>query len=118
VRSFYLNPETGDIEFDRRKSFVMVEGDDELVQSVGIALKTNKGEWFLNPDDHGFDRTVIQSKKYDEAEVTDALYETIFQDPRVSTVEAVTFDFDKASRKLSVGFTFTKQDGETVEGAI
>jgi hypothetical protein len=117
VKSFYINPSTGDIEFDGQNSLKMVEGDDELVQSVAIAFKTNKGEWFLNKE-HGFDRTVIQGKNFDEIVIQDELYETAYQDDRVNTVEAITFEHNRAERKLKVDFKFTKKDGSIVEGAI
>ena len=95
----------------------MIEGDDELVQSVSVAFKTAKASWFLN-DQHGFNRAVVQSKVYNETIVTDELYETALQDDRVNQVNDIAFDYDKQNRKLSVNFSFTKQNGETVEGGV
>lgn len=117
MKSFYINPSTGDLDLDAQNSIRMVEGDDELVQCVGLTIKTNKNEWFLNPD-HGFKRSVVQTKKYDEAEVNVELYDAVLQESRVDTIEDVTFVYDKANRRLSVDFKFTKQDGEIVEGVV
>lgn len=117
MKNLYINPMTNDIEMDSNKSFKMVEGDDELIQAVSITFKTAKGSWFLNPE-HGFDRSVVQTKQYNETAVTDELFETALQNERVDHVNDITFDYDKASRKLSVDFKFTKVNGETVEGGI
>jgi hypothetical protein len=117
LRNLMINPETNDLDMDSQNAFKLIEGDDELVQAVGIAFKTAKGSWFLNPD-HGFDRTTVQTKIYDEAAITDALYETALQDDRVDQVEDIQFDYDKANRNLSVDFNFKKTDGSTVEGGI
>lgn len=117
MKNLYINPATNDIEMDAQNNFKMVDGDDELVQSVSVAFKTAKGSWFLNPE-HGFNRAVVQTKVYNETIVTDELYETALQDDRVNHVNDITYDYDKQNRKLSVDFNFTKQNGETVEGGV
>lgn len=117
MKSFYLNPATGDVELDGQNDFRMVEGDAELVQCVAMALQTNKGEWFLNPD-HGFERAIVQVKNYDLAEAQDAVFEAVTQEPRVSSIEDAAFEYDKAARHLRVGFKFRKEDGELVEGVV
>ncbi|WP_369355616.1 DUF2634 domain-containing protein [Lysinibacillus capsici] len=119
MKNLYVNPATNDIELDGQNSFKMVEGDDELVQAVGITFKTAKGSWFLNPKGHGFDRTTVQAKQYDESLVTNALFEAALQDERVENIQDITFDYDKANRKLSVDFKFTKRGtGEIIEGRV
>lgn len=115
--SFYINPSTGDIELDGQNDIRMVRGDAELVQCVSVALKTNKGEWFLNPD-HGFERDIIQGKKYNAAEAEDAISEAVLQEPRVSSMRDVSFKFDASERRLEASFKFLKENGDLVEGAI
>lgn len=117
MRSFYINPATNDLDFDGSNNIKMVDGDDELIQSIKLIISTNVGEWFLNPE-HGFDRSILQSKKVDESQATDALYAAVLQDERVATVDNIEFDFDRVNRKLDIKFTFTKKDGETVEGGV
>lgn len=117
MKSFYINPATGDIELDGQNNIRMVEGDAELAQCVSITLKTNKGEWFINPD-HGFDRSIVQVKNYDPVEAQDALYEAVLQEDRVATIEDVVMDYDKANRHLKVDFKFRKENGELVEGVV
>lgn len=119
MKNLYINPATNDIELDGQNSFKMVEGDDELVQAVAVTFKTAKGSWFLNPKGHGFDRTTVQSKQYDESLVTNALFEAALQDERVENIQDITFDYDKEIRKLSVDFKFTKRGtGEILEGRV
>jgi hypothetical protein len=117
LRNLYINPATNDLEFDSKNGFKMIEGDDELTQAVGITMKTAKQSWFLNPE-HGFNRSVVQAKIYNEADVTDALYDAALQDERVGQVENIKFDYDKASRKLTVDYVIKKADGSEVEGGI
>lgn len=95
----------------------MVEDDDELAQCVALTLKTNKGEYLLNPD-HGFDRTTVQVKNYDQTVVTDAISAAILENGRVDKIESIDFNFDAASRNLSVDFAFVKPDGTTVGGSV
>lgn len=117
MKSFYINPSTGDLEFDGQNNFKMTQGDEELVQCVSLTLKTNQGEWFLNPE-HGFDRSVVQTKKYNEVMVNDAVNEAVLQDDRVRNIDNVTFDYNKAKRHLSVDFSFYKKDGSLIGGGI
>ncbi|MEK5110996.1 hypothetical protein [Bacillus sp. FSL R5-0677] len=118
MKNLYINPATNDIELDMQNGFKMVEGSDELVQAVAVAFKTAKGSWFLNPK-HGFDRTTVQAKEYDESLVTNALFETALQDERVENIQDITFDYKKEHRKLSVDFKFTeKETGAVLEGRV
>lgn len=117
MKTLYINPTTGDIELNGQNSFKMIEGDDELVQCVAMRFGANKGEWFLDRD-FGLDRSVVQTKNYDEVMVSDALYETALQNERVASVEEITFDLDKENRKLNIDFQFAKEDGEIIGGSI
>lgn len=117
MKSFYIDPNTNDICLDGQNNLKMVEGDDELAQCVGLTFKTNKGEWFLNPE-HGFKRSVVQTKNYDQNEVYDELYEAALQEDRVNAIDEVNFDYDQTTRKLKIDFKFKKQDGSLVEGVV
>jgi len=108
MKSFYLNPETNDIELDGSNEIKMVDGDDELVQSVRLIITTNLGEWFLNPE-YGFDRFAVLGKGVEHDIIVDSLYQAILQEKRVQRVENVTIDVDNKNRKLLIEFTFTKK---------
>ncbi len=117
MKSFYINPETNDIELDGSNEIKMVEGDEELIQSVRLIITTNLGEWFLNPE-HGFDRFAVLGKQIERDVVIDSLYQAILQEERVSRVENVTMEIDKENRKLNISFAFFKQNGDLAEGSV
>lgn len=117
MKSFYLNPLTNDVELDGSNNLRMVEGDDELIQSVWMVVSTNLEEWFLNID-HGFKRKIVLGKNVNFEAVTEELYAAILQDERVSSVEDIQFDYDAATRKLRIDFAFSKQNGEIVKGGF
>src|SRR5690606_29533662 len=51
LRSFYINPETRDIEFDELGRLRMVESDTDLTaerQRLRLRLGTHTREWFLD----------------------------------------------------------------------
>lgn len=62
-----------------------VSGDAELIQSLEHLLYTRVTEWFLNLN-HGFNRDVILQKKPNDKEVTQVMYDVLFQEPRVRDV--------------------------------
>jgi hypothetical protein len=117
LKTFYINPETNDLEFDGSNNLKMVSNDDEIVQSVRMLIKTNVNEWFLNIE-HGFDWLVVQTKNIDEAIITDALYAAILQETRIATVEDLQFNFDAKNRKMNIDFKLTKVSGGTIEGGL
>lgn len=117
MRSFYINPATGDIDFDGSNNIKMVGGDDELIQSVRNRIATNVGEWFLNPD-FGFDRFEVLGKKVDYDMAADILSAAILNEERIAGVDDLKFDYDAANRKMFISFSLTKTDGGTVEGGV
>lgn len=104
MKSFKIN-DNGDLVINE-----MVEGDEELIQCLKHLIYTRVGEWFLNLN-YGFDRSVIEQKKYDEREITQALYDAIYQEPRIKQVTSLTFEFDKINRHLKINFTAVTADG-------
>lgn len=89
----------------------MVEGDKELEQSVQIEMQTARGEWFLNPL-MGMDREPLLGKRLNEEEARAAILEAATADPRIETVENITFTRD--GRNLLVTLELTKTDGESL----
>lgn len=107
--------EDGRIILDGQNNISVVSGQDEFTQAVEEILKTNAGEWFLDPD-HGLDRFEILGKKVDAEHATDILRAAIFQEPRVDRIEKLELEFEKINRKLIVKFEIIQTTGETVEG--
>ncbi len=107
-----LTLENGDLVLSGG-SFLYVEGDIELAQSVENVLATAKGEWFLD-EDHGLERDAILGKQFNESEATDAIIEAVTQEERIASVEDIRYAFDKVTRTLSVSMQLRKDDGEII----
>jgi len=103
----------GDLVFDGQGNLVMVEGKEEIVQSIERILTTNKGEWFLNLE-YGLDYQEIQGKGRDIEGIKLAITEAILQEERVSEVEKIDLSLDK-NRHLKINVTVRLQEGDTLE---
>ncbi len=117
MKTFYINPDTGDLEFDGQNNIKMVEGIEEKVQSMRLLFSTNRGEFFLNTG-HGFDFTYLQQKAPSMARIMLEVYQTAKQDPRVKEVYDIFPEFDRATRKLKVPFKVLMDDGSVVENEV
>jgi phage baseplate assembly protein W len=107
----------GDLVLDAQKNIPMVSDDDELLQCVEEILRTNAGEWFLN-DSIGFARFEVLGSKFNEDTAINSLTEAVLQEPRIDSVENITVDFDRKTRKMSVTFEIMKVTGETLIGEV
>jgi len=115
LKTFYINPLSGDLEFDGLRRFKMVSEDDAIAQDIWVILSTNLGEWFLNTE-MGFDRfAVLGQKNFSESQVIDEVTRAVMQHPKIETVNNVTIRFDREKRKLHYTFTAVKMDGATIE---
>lgn len=115
MKTFYIDL-TGDLVLDGQNNLKMVEGTDEIVQSIRLTVTTNINEFFLNPT-FGFDRfSTLGSKKNNTDEIQEALIEAILQDERLESVESIDFTF--IDRKVTVNFVVKTKDDETIEGVI
>lgn len=97
-------------------NLVMIEGDEELVQSVQAILGTRKGEFFLNTD-HGVSHDNLLGKPADEELARSDIIEALMQDERVESVDVV-FEDDKSKRTRNVKVSIQKENGVslTVDG--
>jgi phage baseplate assembly protein W len=71
----------GDIQIERR-NIALVEGKEEIEQSIKTRLETALHEWFLDPE-WGLDQEPMKNKRYNLAEIQHAVIEAIHQDPRI-----------------------------------
>ncbi len=95
----------------------LVEGDEELIQSLKHLIRTRVGEWFLN-DLHGFRRGVVEKKFSDRKEIIQAMHDVLYQEPRVAEVLSVEYEFNRIKRKLSIDFRARTTDGNEIGGDI
>ncbi|MDF2657755.1 MAG: hypothetical protein K0Q94_546 [Paenibacillus sp.] len=105
-----------DIAMDKG-DFLIVEGPDELRQSVYIGMQTNQGEWFLNPD-VGMDHSLFVGKSPNQEAMRAETVRAVMQEDRIRTVDEVQFAKDTKARKLMVSFKATAADGNTVEEEV
>jgi phage baseplate assembly protein W len=117
LRTFYINPNTNDLEFNGSNNLEMINGDAEIMQSVRLILETNLEEWLLNPG-FGFERSVVQGRKYDPNVVTEAVYAAVLQEERIASVEDIRLDFNRSTRQLKIDFVLIKQNNEILEGSL
>ena len=106
--------ENGDFVY-QNGTFQMVEGDEQLVQEIRIAIETNKNEWFLDYEE-GMDRNYLLGKNYDENRARSSIIESLINLSQTVFVENVTFQ--KVARTLFVNIALRKEDGTrlNVEG--
>lgn len=117
MKSFKIDPKTGDIMFDGQNNIIMVEEDDDIIQCVERAITTNLGEWFLNPL-MGFARFEVLGQKHDPDHETELLYAVILQEDRIESIEDLKIDFDRSSRELTVQVVLIKLNGERLEATV
>lgn len=91
-----------------------VDGVDEVVQRFRQIVRTNKGEWFLNPDE-GIDYRVFWQKLPDDEEIRLALEDAASQVPEIDRLENIKIDFDRRNRVLTISFVAVLTTGEEVE---
>lgn len=104
-----------DLVFDGQNNLVMVEGQDEEIQSIERILTTNTGEWFLNIL-HGLDYKEIQGKGKTKEGIKLALIEAIYQEPRVENIEFIEVKMNNQHRRLDVIFNILMKSGNYVSG--
>ena len=108
----------GDLVFDKHKELEMVEGGDEICQSIERTLTTRMGEWFLNVN-FGLDHEhLVNVKRLNLDMARSAIYEAIMQEPRVSEVIDIILDPDYQRRVMKITFKARADDGTTVEGEV
>lgn len=104
----------GDIQFDENGELIMVEGDEELIQCCTIALGTNTGEWFLNPE-MGIDFKSFLGKNVNEEIMRGELARGLLQEDRIESLDDATFEINRTARTMTVYFTATGTNGEKIQ---
>ncbi|MED4977229.1 DUF2634 domain-containing protein [Heyndrickxia faecalis] len=102
----------GDIVIENGE-VVMVDGDEELVQSIRMLLQTRKGEFFLEPE-HGLSFDNIIGKEANQDETHDDIVEAISQEDRIESVEKIDFNDDNKARIRSISVELQKADGNAL----
>jgi Fe-S cluster assembly ATPase SufC len=106
----------GDIVFEKG-DIAIVEGADELRQTVYIGMQTNQGEWFLNPE-IGIRHAAFVGKKPNDEEMRAEIIRGAMQDERIQSVEDIRIERDMKNRKLIASFRAVAASGESIEGQV
>lgn len=92
-------------------------GKECVAQRLTNALQLDKGSWFLGPM-KGIDWfSIYDEKAVPERLVRGKVESVITADPEVTALESLVIEFDKAERKIMVGFKAATIYG-IVEGSV
>ncbi len=105
--------ENGDIAIENN-TFVIIDGDEAIVQHLKFRLQFFKGEFFLN--------TKLGIPYYQDIFVKNAnlvlirniFREGILETPGIAELEVFNLDFDGETRRLKLYFVASKTDGGTI----
>lgn len=109
-----IDPQTRDLVFDERGSFVQIHGNDTIVQNVRHTLLAWKAEFFADLT-HGTDYERIaglSQNDIDDSEISEIIREAVFQEPDVFRIDSLDISYD--SRVLTVRFTATLVSGDKI----
>lgn len=95
----------------------MVDGGEELAQLARIYLRSNKNEWFIDPD-LGMDHQPFREKKVNEEAIRAAIADALNQTGEFRSLDEVIIDFDRTLRTLRVFFRATANDGQIVQNGV
>lgn len=105
----------GDLDFSTG-DLVLLTADDAIRQQVAIRLGFFLGEWFLNEDEGmPYLGTILGEKNPSPALMNEIFRRAILGVPGIVSLDTIEFDFDNATRALSVTFSATCDTGAIIE---
>jgi len=104
----------GDIAFENG-DFQLIDGEEELQQSMKISTSTNRGEWFLDPG-FGLNFFVILGKNPTEAQVRNEILKALSNEPRIDTIE--NLEINHSGRYMKVAYKAVLVDGTSIESEV
>ena len=111
-RGFKLD-EAGDIIVSKTGKITFTSGKDLKRQTIETVLQTNRGEWFLNPDE-GINFRAILGKNVKEEIVRDEVQQGIHQVQENLNITSFSMELDE-KRHLKVEFE-ASNNKESIEG--
>lgn len=109
MRGFLLI--NGDLSFSNGE-LTMIDGLDEIAQSLSIIIQTRLGEFYLD-ETVGTNWDALLTKGFDENAAHDAIVEALMEDDRVEQVTDIEFSI--SGRILSVAATIQTATGDPVQ---
>ena len=114
LRSFYINPNTRDLEFDHLRRLKMVESDAEKTaerQRLRLRLGTRAGEWFLDIF-LGVPWLELVEKGVPRERIRAEVLRALHRDEQVERVESLTIGELTSERTLPIEFVVRLQSGQ------
>lgn len=92
-------------------NLVFIDGLEAIRQDINIRLRFFKGEWFLNTEVGipYFQKILGQKPRLNV--IRDIYRTAILGTPGILAITALTVDFDRSSRKVSISFRATTSEG-------
>ncbi|QBL97925.1 hypothetical protein EauM23_00032 [Exiguobacterium phage vB_EauM-23] len=97
--------------------FQMVEGIDDVGQSVESTLGTNLGEFELEPE-LGIVYLNMVGKGIAEEDIQAEIFAGLSQEERIESVSEIEVDRDNTNRNTTVRFSAVTDTGETIESEV
>lgn len=104
----------GDLVINKSGNLEMVDGKDEVAQSVEMILTTNEGEWFLN-EEFGLDYDTLTSKGQTPKDIKYLIREAVYKDERIEEVVFTKLDIDSSKRHIDVALKLKTDDNQVLE---
>lgn len=96
----------------------IVTGDDAIVQHLTIRFQFFLGEWFLDERVGIPYYTDVLIKGPNIPSVRSLFSQTILTTPGIDELDELDLDLDPLTRRLTVAFTATKDDGGTLDFSV
>lgn len=108
--SFYVDPSTGDIEFDEHQRLRTVDGIEAQKQRLRLRLATRLGEWFLD-NTFGVPWLDLVEKGVDNRLIEAEIRTALMADDQVKLIESVRLS-RLPDRVLHIEFEVRLENGE------
>lgn len=112
MKGFKLTAD-GDIDFSEN-DIAMVDGIELTKQTVQSVLGTNKGEWFLNPDE-GINFNNLLGKNIEDVLVENEMLNGLKQVDETLKINSFSVTKDTNKRTMSIEFTASKDNDEVIQ---
>ena len=120
LRSFYINPETRDLEFDHLGRLKMVESDAAQTaerQRLRLRLGTRAGEWFLDVL-LGVPWLELVEKGVPRERIRAEILKALHSDEQVERVESLTIGELTPDRTLPIEFVVRLRSGQQLADRV
>ena len=115
--TIYIDPDTGDFEFDDDGNVRMIEGGETSAQNVRMTLQTYKESFPLDLT-HGTDYPQFLGEKgVPPSVVQEVISEAVYQETDVVDIESIEYEQDD-QRGADIQFRGRLQDGNSFETGV